>query len=550
MKPPFRIEPRTFHPRTDAHGIQRVTSLSDYPAEKLIDQIKASPQPSESLIRLALAHPDERVLVAAIDRWKNRLWSETSTKTALAVLERGVRICETEKIGWHPIFDALAANACWPYDLRTKEFTEDRYRFRYWLASFIPWLEAQTDPQQVEPLLAYRSQITLQTVAEHAGALTEELALRLIQKTPYAFSALARNSRITPALGHWLLERAVEVLTLSSNSPWDITPELCSQAGDAIAHLAEVGCVLPSHSIDRLIEQLRDRLSFAFSIVVRLLKQLGPQITPDQLKTALGYLPENYRSGFVDHPSATSEIWAYALDSTTKQAQFDVKLALSRNLTALRDSNIRRKIFATTSDRIISKALNTAASADDEVFLEILKDCTIRAAANVTRLVVYGTSQTHQAWRMLLLERHLDRFVEWVIQSKNVNALRNLLLFDLTARDERILRAYIRHPRALVDELLALAEKLRGDDFRHIVRQIADRGASVQHCRLLDGIAHGQFPGATDLSRNDLAPFLSSHDRDVRTQAIVALSALRDGMTASHPPIPEPDRNPPPTLSR
>lgn len=205
--PPVRTHPREV-------GLNALGKLKGFitsrniPAEEIIAQIEAAKPdvPDRMLLHRALHHLDERVPIAAIQHWRFSIPPEYKW----ALYQRGHKTAKAERIIWHPLFDTLARYNAWPWpnfdtgadrnDVRTKSIHEYIEPLRH-------WLRQQTDPAQIEPLLEFRSYDIMCVVAQHAGVMTKELAMRL------PLQDLIMNPIISQDLVDWIMERALLIHT-------------------------------------------------------------------------------------------------------------------------------------------------------------------------------------------------------------------------------------------------------------------------------------------------------------------------------------------------
>lgn len=479
---PFRVESRV----VSAHVIGNDNVLDDSSFESgecLLEEIKEASRFSPELVNRALAHPDERVSIAIIERWHGQ---RVGFRERRQLYDRAIRTCQAENIVWHPLLDAMAFYRCWPLpaqpNLRHRlEEIPDRSMVQEHIGSLLTWAEHTRDRDAVKSLLNFRTYWVLELVGRHLGLIDEEMT-RL-----FPLSGLANNPRL-PEL--WLDSFAQQAVDLLADAPdWSTGDTRFGISTEKYAlrileAIVATGRRIPKHLSDRLVEAVgsNDRGDSC----VEALMVMGPHVSVSQLRRALDRTPEplHWRE-FLVHPSATSAFQWKILDRVSKEDRTSAgsldgyRMRVATNLRSLTDRRIREFVLETTSAAVLYLALKTVAHAKDELFLEVFRRCVECVPKLVTDLVQRReVVSSMEVWVNRVIRHHLSVLVDGVVKSNNLEALGNLLSFEPTAHDPRIYEALLTHPETPEHLLRHLAMCTRGEFFRRTFARLIEEAAS------------------------------------------------------------------------
>lgn len=193
MQPPlpFRTEPRVTTSQLSAQP-NRHNSKGRLPVDELLQQIDDVEFPSSDLVRRIVTHPDERVAIKAVTKWKGLV-----AGLRRGLYKRGRRVCQHERILWHPLFDAMAMHGCWPQagdlDAASRKAYGQKYSIDDHLEPLARWIAAQTDPKALHPLLEFRSDEVRKLLAREARVMDDVLFDRLRTSGKNVARAMAEN---------------------------------------------------------------------------------------------------------------------------------------------------------------------------------------------------------------------------------------------------------------------------------------------------------------------------------------------------------------------
>lgn len=518
--PPFRLEPRIVDPNVLAPQ-QGSTHKHHPPAQELVAQINQSATPSSLLLGQALAHPDERVVVAAIGKWGYLL----STEDCWRICKRGLQACEAENIVWNPILDALDDRGYWPSRYGLSEEDVERHRYAHeQIEALVDWLKSRVDPGEVEAVLQFRSYHIHATVARHTSIITEELAERL------PWPELAQNPNLPASIATRIAERAAAVITTDQELA-TIQPKykICGPyygemdyARKTLSNLVKHNHTIPANIVDQIVNSLPDRGFWALDV----LQDLGTHITAKHIDAAIELGHEGMWSILARHPAATKENKLRILQKSEGKTLFRVRKTLSHDLDALMDPQIRRRVLQTASAGIFVQAMKTVAQAETDLFLNVLDRFMAKSPDKLVSHVTARKGQS-QEWVTRIHEHHMDVFVAGIVRSNHLGALKKMLSFEPTANNPKIHEALVNHQKASKQLLFELLKSVRGDLFRRGFQRLAEQKSYAYLNGLLDFLEYEQPAGIADLRPEDLAPLLQCEFNEIRMRAITFLSKIQ-----------------------
>lgn len=528
MRPtvPYRITPRSdFGPLPDSGERHTLSALSS--PDAMLEAISHSWY-DPNLVEIAITHPDERIAIAVIDRWNTRIAHEYLWKLYL----RGLESSNEEGILWHPIFDALASNNCWPLRMHVSNLAETQNHYRsieQQIQQLIPWLEAQTDPTAIEPLLGFRSRVVLGTVARHTGVITRELAQRL------PLHRLAENPRLPDSWAQELISQALSLLSTarhglveqqpSSRFVWAIKTPVA--ACRVLSGLAGAKRSFSSEAIDRVVQLIGGPYQHTG---LRILNAIGPSLSRAQLEQALARTSDPIvLSRLLKHPVATSETRAKALRALKGQVLLQLRLEMSGDPELMADPAVRSCVLQSQAKDVLRCALNAVVDLDSKIFREVLERCIAVVPGYVTSIARDpDQSPKHFSdlpWKKRVREEFLDDLIEGLIRHESWFALNSLLSYEPVARDSRVQHAFIQLPASL-ETLEKLAPYVRGDLFRQLFHHAIQEEASG-FVRFANRALQEEFSGLVDLEPQDFHSLLQDQDPQKRLCGIMLLSHIQ-----------------------
>lgn len=204
MSAPFRTWLRT---------TQESSGSSD-PVEAELARIRADTTPEDQepdQLRFWLGHPDERVVVAALDRWDLAVHESRSLSREL--LGHATRRAEADGLFWTPVLDRIAATDLWPEP--APELWEVRYDMRAAIQQLTPWLTEQAELDDVKELArSSAASMLLRLVATRAREMDLEL-VQILAESGVSLRFIVQNEAPLPegtvqALTQHVLARAKE----------------------------------------------------------------------------------------------------------------------------------------------------------------------------------------------------------------------------------------------------------------------------------------------------------------------------------------------------
>lgn len=547
---PYRIQPCVVDVRssTESDGSRQPLMTT----ENFITRIKRTPYPIE--LSAICAHPDERVPIAAIERWGHTLPLDTKTQ----LLARGELTCIREGIVWHPLLDALATYKSWPSYSNSSDsrVSPDGRSIEHHLQPLAVWLEKQTDPGVIKPLLQFRAREVWELVGRHAGVITKDL---LAQLPPHS---LAQNPHLGDDFAAILVERAIDLIasypkplsqlipdirhlgllslipTSSLSVPGYSVKDLQASAVLALRTLVQAGHSVSEDFVQRILGALRENPQASYFISA--LNALGPHVAADHLVLMFQYTPPHLWHQFIRHPAITPELQLSALRRIPRKASTaSMNLLydeLSQDARALTHPEIRRAILQSDSVSSLTQALDTATSLDGEAFFEVLQGLVVRRPFYAAKLFCDRTiiSADTGIWVDRVRKECLDEFIHEVVKTNDLRALEMLLNDSVAALDPRLQEAALAHPDATEMTFSAVAAHARGELFRRMFGQLCNKFGPETIYPFLQSLLQNPPPGLADLQPNDIAPLLESSHRQIRLQAIALLA-----YTSNHAEEPE-----------
>lgn len=203
MNTPFRTELRKAT-RDELEEARRGVWQGDYQSHRdSVRAIRAVPDDVDvpDDLDLWLTHPDERVVMAALDRWD--LAVHTEEPLAQAVLWRANANAQADGVAWTPLLDRLAATDLWP-DPRRRPTNPVPHPDEY-LEGTAGWLREKASLAEIKALLsAFSSYTALEAIARSAGAL-DRACVEQLMECGAALRALVSNPALPEGVGGMLV---------------------------------------------------------------------------------------------------------------------------------------------------------------------------------------------------------------------------------------------------------------------------------------------------------------------------------------------------------
>lgn len=320
MSRPFRTELRTFAPSALAPEWESAEH------ERL--EIDLSSEATEVEVLRWLAHPDERVFSALVERVGDGKGVERWTGThPIDFAERVVRTAaeraDKESLAWTPVLDRTYAAMPWIVRGVDGEWTLDGVDSPdARLKRLVPWLEANTSPKPLDALLSFEYPALPGLVARHAGGLSFDQVERLADGNLEV--ELIGNPRVDGNLFEWLTRRVLR------------SGRIRSGVDQAVAALAERGEPITERVFRQTFEipmekDTRNERDLAFggpTAYDRARERLAalPQLTTEQLErvTRGARGPGTVWSTIVEHPNATLDLLEAAYATRGHSTQLTV----------------------------------------------------------------------------------------------------------------------------------------------------------------------------------------------------------------------------------
>lgn len=445
-------------------------------ADDLIAKIERTPNPQEALLDLAVEHPDERVAIAAITRWQERI----GKKYGRAFYMRGMHTAAAERILWHPLLDALARHQCWP---KPNDMNGTIVKFKEpidQLEALADWLASQTDPDAIAPLLEFESFEARYTLGAYAGTMTNELAKHL------PLFALTQNRRLPEPLVDWAMEEAIQILT---------DPQKHAKTTNVIAHWGLHNA--RSYAQMALSGFARSGLFVSQDYIARLASEIrGEQM--DLFTTENTMAPSRQKS---EH----AEKRQHALLSAVGDLDWN------------------------TCQRLMDEL----ATAPTKIFVEVFKTLVRKGGVHVVAIITGESSVNarQRFWRDRVRRDHMNELVEGVLESRNSTAVLRLLTYPPTAKDRRI-HEYILNISFLPDFAHAYANLIthaQGETRRRVFEKLADMIPNRNQFDFFFQNLERLHPvGFATLRTEDFLPFFESENPSVRMQAILLADRIKE----------------------
>lgn len=363
---PYRTEPRTASREVvdalnEAEGNEYARRYE--PAEAAKERIRTQVSANPARIRSWTRHPDETVVLQLLNKlaWvsKNGRMQKTFVETEryLVIREVGRRAladAEHEGVVWTPLLDRFARGRFWRlrHVWDGPGVAEQIERLR-------PWLETQTDPQALKPLLDFGHSKLVRFVLKNAPVVDQGLVDIVGDEHSSELHVLVRNPNLPDPMAGKLVSRSADVLTSVDQKAY---------AGDipssirVLQALTKAGHELPDDfrerafgALRRVSEERDGELTFGATRVLGVLLQTDGLLDEEGLLQIWGWLdPEKDTSNvrrLIGHPAAGARLWTDILSET---GNLKIRQKVIRLERARKDEEVRELLAETTSGKLLA----------------------------------------------------------------------------------------------------------------------------------------------------------------------------------------------------
>lgn len=131
--------------------------------------------------------------------------------------------------------------------------------------------------------------------------MTEELASSL------PLIPLAQNPHLPPNVVEWIAERALDLIVDHVGFPSRYAGDHLTNATSALGELARAGHLIPKQQIERLVQETNAQ-GFRSGHCINAIKEIGAQVSTDQLETVFEISAPHHWKKLINHPSNTIEL--------------------------------------------------------------------------------------------------------------------------------------------------------------------------------------------------------------------------------------------------
>lgn len=459
---PYRVSFRTVSDDQIAqinreHGFKGARAY--LPVEHAVEMASEAKSLIDARLTAFLEHPDERVPCALMqNRRSKKPWGigarayDRGKLVRDTLYQRAMDEAERDGVVWTQMLDTLASRRLWPYvnyQGQSYTFAPQTNRPTRALispydqaAKLIPWIEAQTDPALIHPLLNFGFDRIAELVARHTACLDDSLLDRLLKQWRLGRD-IARNRFLTDAQVRKLIDWALELLKSKPASVYSRRDyEHSARYGaDTLVALHEPGHRIDAATRDALMDMVKPKptkyrygysnryieISTSEAALSALLglEDLEPERLLALYETLKG--EQDHVMSIIKHPAATVEIWRHV---ATTSGFFPVREYLSKQPAALEDETIRASLAKSSSASVLA---GLAFDASPDEFAKYFRLILRRDASEAFRILQrdgFDTSKVPLAEIIPMVEGKLHFPDRRSIRAPSENAFRlNVLLW-------------------------------------------------------------------------------------------------------------------------